>query len=104
MYSYVVIAIYVRTDGWLIFSLKKKQTKKPSISRFVIKRGIFSLFLSAFRVKFMHVIPLPKCKNLEGELSYGYNLSVNIPLSMKRGNPHVTQRKQRPPTNHRVAP
>ena len=42
----VVIARYVRidgTDGWLIIRLKKKHI--GSQCRFVIKRGIFSLFL-----------------------------------------------------------
>ena len=41
MLPYVVIASYVRTDGWLIIRLEK-----ITGDCVVIKRGIFSLFLS----------------------------------------------------------
>ena len=53
MLPYVVIASYVRTDGWLIFRLKKKITgdffssnigSQHGQCRFVIKRGhIFTI-------------------------------------------------------------
>ena len=45
MLPYVVIASYVRTDGWLIFRLSQ--------CRFVIKWG--HIFTIPFRVKFIHL-------------------------------------------------
>ena len=67
MLPYVVIACYVRTDGWLIIRLRKItgdffSSNIGSQCRFVIKRG--HIFTIPFRVKFIHLIPLPKCKNL----------------------------------------
>ena len=61
----VVIIIYVRIDGWMI--LFEKNMIWDIFSnigiqcRFVIKRGhIFSI---PIRVKFIHLISLPKCKH-----------------------------------------
>ena len=61
---YFVITIYVRTDGWLIIRLKKVTGdffKHWNSMPFCDKTGAYFLY-SLFRVKFIHLIPLPKYK------------------------------------------